>query len=268
MNIARGAPSLSHLFFADDSLIFCKAKAEEVRELIRILDVYKRASGQMINAEKSSCFFSRNVAVGKRTEVLNELQGMRQVEQSRYLGLPLVIGRSKRQVFDFIRQKTIMKLKGWKERLLSQAGKEVLLKSVVMALPAYVMSCCLLPKILCKEICSEMGKFWWGQKEDERKIHWMKWGKMSEVKSAGGLGFRDLHEFNLALLAKQLWRILTKPNLLVSKLFKAKYFKGASIWKTESNGTDSWCWKSLLKAKDLLEEGMRKQVGDGATIHI
>ena len=96
-------------------------------------------------------------------------------------------------------------------------------------MPTHVMSCCLLPKALCKEICSEMANFWWGQREEEHKIHWLRWGRMTEVKADGGLGFRDLHEFNLALLAKQLWRLLTRPNLLVSRIMKAKYFKGASI---------------------------------------
>ena len=45
MKIAQGAHSLSHLFFADDSLIFCKASVEEAGQLRRILDVYERASG-------------------------------------------------------------------------------------------------------------------------------------------------------------------------------------------------------------------------------
>ncbi|XP_027152203.1 uncharacterized protein LOC113752281 [Coffea eugenioides] len=225
----------------DDSLIFCKASVEEAGQLRRILDVYKQASGQLINVEKSSLFFSRNVSNRQREGVMRELQGIKQVLQSKYLGLPLVIRRSKRQVFDFIRQKTIARLKGWKQKLLSQAGKEVLLKSVIMALPTYVMSCCLLPKVLYKKICSKMAKYWWGQKENEHKVHWLSWGRMTEVKAEGGLGFQELHEFNLALLAKQLWRILTKPNLVVSK---------------------------IMKAKKLLEEGIRKQVGDGKSINI
>ena len=268
LKVARGAPRLSHLFFADDSLIFCKANGEEAGQLRMILEAYERASGQKINIEKSSIFFSRNVKEVHKRRVLAELQGMRQVLQSKYLGLPLVIGRSKRQVFEFIRQKTTARLTGWKEKLLSHAGKEILLKSVVMALPTYVMSCCLLPQSLCREICSEMARFWWGQKEAEQRIHWLKWGKLTEVKADGGLGFRELSEFNLALLAKQLWRLLTRPNLLVSRVMKARYFKGRSIWDTKAASGDSWCWKSLLSAKDLLEEGTRKRIGDGKSINI
>lgn len=268
LRIARGAPSLSHLFFADDSLIFCKANAGEARQIMRILEVYKQASGQVVNIEKSSLFFSKNIGCRLKDGIMRELMGMRLATHSRYLGLPLPIGRSKRHAFEFIRNKTLERLHGWKERLLSQAGKEVLLKSVIMALPTYVMSCCLLPKDLCRRICSEMAKFWWGQKGNEQKLHWLCWGKLSEVKAEGGLGFRDLHEFNLALLAKQLWRIVTRPNLLVSQVIKARYFKGASLWMMESTGTDSWCWKSLLKAREILEVGLRKRVGDGKSISI
>ncbi|XP_071933651.1 uncharacterized protein [Coffea arabica] len=268
LKIAQGAPSLSHLFFVDDSLIFCKANVDEASQIMRILEVYKQASGQLVNVEKSSLFFSRNVGSRMKKGVMRKLQGMRLAQHSKYLGLPLPIGRSKRQAFEFIRNKAMERLHGWKEQLLSQAGKEVLLKSVILALPTYVMSCCLLPKDLCKKICSEMAKFWWGQKGDKQKIHWLSWRKLSEVKAEGGLGFRDLHEYNLALLAKQLWRILTRPNLLMSKVIKARYFKGVSLWKMESNGTDSWCWKSLLRARGILEAGLRKRVGDGQSISI
>ncbi|XP_071912962.1 uncharacterized protein [Coffea arabica] len=240
IRIAREAPRLSHLFFADDALIFCKATAMEAGQLRRILEVYREASGQLINMEKSSLFFSRNVVHRYKAGVLRELQGMKEAQQSRYLGLPLVIGRSKRQTFDFVKQKTLGRLEGWKEKLLSQAGKEVLLKSVIMALPIYVMSCCILPKDLCRQISSGMAKFWWGQKEKKHRIHWLSWGRLADGKEEGGLGFRELHEFNLALLAKQLWRILTRPNLLMSKVMRARYFKGISIWAMKSQSTDSW----------------------------
>ena len=86
---------------------------------------------------------------------------MKYEKQSRYLGLLLVIGRSKRQVFNYI-ERVISRMGGWKEKFLNQARKEVMLKSVILALPTYAMSYCKLPKALCKDICREMTRFWWG----------------------------------------------------------------------------------------------------------
>ena len=90
-------------------------------------------------------------------------------------------------------------MREWKEKFLSQAGKEVMLKLVILALPTYAMSCCKLPKTLCMDICREMAKFWWGDSEEAKKIHWIEWEKQSEVKGKGGLGLRDIQCFNKRL---------------------------------------------------------------------
>lgn len=95
------------------------------------------------------------------------------------------------------------KLRAWKDNLLSQAGKEVLIKPMVTAILAYSTACFLLPKSLSKKINSMAAKFLWGQKGEERKIHWRPWEQLGMAKYRGGLGFQDLLKFNQALLAKQ-----------------------------------------------------------------
>ena len=91
---------------------------------------------------------------------------------------------------------------------------------------------------------------------------------MTNIKERGGLDFRDLEDFNMALLAKQVWKFITKPNLLVSKIMKAKYFPNSSILQATKAAGDSWIWQSIHSSIGLIEEGSRKNVGNGETINI
>ena len=87
------------------------------------------------------------------------------------------------------------------ERLLSAGGKDVLIKSVTQVVPIFSMACFRLPEGLCSHINSMLRKFWWGSKNSERKTCWVSWKEMCKPKYMGGLGFRDIGLFNLALLA-------------------------------------------------------------------
>ena len=135
------------------------------------------------------------------------------------------MGKSKRKAFNHIKDQVGRKISRWKGRLLSHAGKEILIKAVAQATPTYTMSCFKILDSLCSDLNSMMSKFWWGQKDREKKLAWVSWEKFCTPKSEGGMGFRDLKAFNLALLAKQGWRIKQNPHSLVHKVFKAKHFR-------------------------------------------
>lgn len=235
-------------FFADDSILFCIANLREWRCIQEILAGYEVASGQKINKDKSLIFFSRNTKQEVRDAINQEanVDSVRQFE--RYLGLPALIGRSRISSFNSIKGRIWSKLNGWKEKLLTYAGKEILLKSVIQAIPNYTMSVFWLPKTLIKEINSMISKFWWGFKENFNKISWVSWKHLGRKKDIGGLGYRELDCFNMAMLAKQCWRLLKHPDSLAARVMRDKYYSGVDFMGSnlEVYGMLNLCWRKEL----------------------
>lgn len=162
VRVCRGAPTINHLLFANDNLIFCKATRSSSISLLNLLNTYARASGQCINTEKTTMVFIKNVGEIEKEGIMN-LWGGRQTQQyKKYLGFLPMVGRSRKKNFSKIKTKLWQRLQVWKEKLLSQGGKEVLLKVVALALPMHAMSCFRLPLTLCSELESLIANFWWG----------------------------------------------------------------------------------------------------------
>lgn len=191
----KHCPTISHLFFADDSLIFCKASIEQVWTFRSILKLYELASGQVVNVAKSALFFSPNV-MHDFWIVLSNLIGMSMVGcLEKYLSVPSSFSKNRRENFRSIKQRAWQTLQGWKGNFFSAGGKKVLIKSVAQAIPTYIMSFFRLPQTLCDDIHRMMGRFWWGSTTAKRKIHWKKWADLCLPKELRGLNFRNLVDF-------------------------------------------------------------------------
>lgn len=91
---------------------------------------------------------------------------------------------------------------------------------------------------------------------------------MSKHKSTGGLGFRDVRDFNLALLGKQGWRLASKPEGLASRLYKARYFPAGNFFDEKLGNNPSFVWRSIWEAKSVVMAGARWNVGSGTSINI
>lgn len=174
-----------------------------------------------------------------------------------YLRQPSLVGRLKKNSFAQLKERVANKLVSWKEKLLSNAGKEILIKVVAQAVPTYTMSCFKLSNALCDELIGMVKQFWWGQKKQERKLAWMNWEKMCLTKEGGGMGFKDLKCFNLALLAKQGWKLQTNTSSLFYKAYKAKYFPGCEFVEANLGRQPSYAWRGIMAAQPLIKRGMR-----------
>ncbi|OMO57673.1 reverse transcriptase [Corchorus capsularis] len=189
VSIARHAPSVSHLFFADDSILFLRARLLECDIVLKILGDFEAASGQKINIDKSSILFSKNTSVELRMAIMQRLGIQRGLD-----------GES-----------------------------------------------CNLSKINFSVVL----------------IVGIAWDSLCVSKADGGLGFKDFETFNLALLAKQCWRLSQNTDSLCFRVLKAKYFPTSRFMSARLGSNPSFLWRNLLAGRKILEAGSRRRVGFG-----
>lgn len=79
---------------------------------------------------------------------------------------------------------------------------------------------------------------------------------MCSRKEFRGLGFQDIHEFNLALLGKQVWRLAINLGSLVSRIFKARYYPNSSVLNATLGDNPIFLWRSLIAAQELVQNGV------------
>jgi hypothetical protein len=128
-----------------------------------------------------------------------------------------------------------------------------MIKAVAQAIPTYAMGCFDITKEICDQISRQVCRYWWSHNDKENKLHWLSWENLKKPKKQGGLGFRDAYAFNIAMLAKQSWRLLHNPNSLCATVLKAKYYKNRDLLHSKPCDGMSYTWRSILKGMELLK---------------
>lgn len=179
MKISTYGPTINHILFADDALLFCHAHSRSCRTIQKILQTYEKASGQAINLNKSAITFGSRVHESTKTRLRSILNIHNDGGCGKYLGLPEVVGRKKKEIFDFILEKIKNRTRGWSNKYLSEAGKEILLKTIAAAIPVYPMNVFKLPRGVCEEIEKLFAEYWWSKGTGRRSMHWLSWERVS-----------------------------------------------------------------------------------------
>ena len=267
-HLNRQAPGISHLLFADDSMLFFKGSIDQAIVIKNILTEYEKGTGQLLSPDKCSMMFGKKCSLENQVAIMVILKITVDGFKDKYLGLPVPEERMKAGKFQSTKEKVLKRLSDWIEKYASCGVKEDLIKSVIQALPVYAMGIFKFPASLCEELTQIIRNFWWGDEEDRRKTHWLAWDKLTRSKGKGGMGFRDLRLFNQALLAKQAWRLLVHPDSLCAKLMKAKYYPHGHILDTVFPQSASVTWQGIMHGLELLKNGVIWRVGDGSSINI
>ncbi|RVW65596.1 putative ribonuclease H protein [Vitis vinifera] len=257
---------VSHLLFADDTLVFCENSQEQLAFLSWLLLWFEAISGLRINLNKSEI-----LPVGRveNAELLAAELGCKVGSlPSTYLGLPLGASHKSVMVWDGMEERMRKRLALWKRQFISKGGRITLIRSTLASIPTYLMSLMRMPKVVKLRLEKIQRDFLWGGGALEKKPHLIKWGIVCSHKKKGGLGIRDLTILNRALLCKWSWRFAVERDSYWKLIIGTKFGVGSGGWCTcgGREGYGVGLWKEISKEGLLLLNNVSFSVGDGKRV--
>lgn len=173
---------MSHLLFADDIILFFKASLDQALVMKHLLKKYEMGTCQLLSPPKCSIMFGKSCSLEDQILVMVILKVVADSIDDKYLGLPVQEGRMKAGKFQSIKDEFLKRGEDWTEKYLSGVGIEILVKSVLQALPTYAMGVFKFPTNLCDDLSHMIWDFWWGDEKEWKKVHWIAWNKTIKPK--------------------------------------------------------------------------------------
>lgn len=256
---------LSHLIFADDLLLFCKGDQHSISAMLNSVNRFSAVSGLFPNPAKCLCFFS-NVSEEVMHTTLHSTGFQLGEFPIKYLGLPLISSSLKTADCIPLVQRLCAKIDSWTSRFLKLAGRLQLIKSILFSIQGYWATYLFLPKCILKQIQSYISNFFWGGTHVSTAQHKVSWQDCCLPHSDGGLGVRDLFEWNRASILYQIWR-LTQPggdSIWILWLHNC-LFKNKSFWTAKIPYKCSWSVRKLLNYRHDAIRHLKFKVGENSS---
>lgn len=255
--IRRG---LKYLIYADDIILFSSADPVSLQLMISKLELYEKVSGQMVNKRKSE-FYTSWQEDNPRICDIYRITGFSYCQFSMlYLRFPIYVGRKKIVYFNNMVSKVANRMQGWQGRFLSYGGKAIPIKSMLHALPLYLLSVVHPPKIVLNQIDKNIAKVFGGKEDSRYKRHWKAWSGLYFPVHEGGADFRSLQDTCSAFSAKLLWNFRTKHTLL-KEFLESKYCKRYHPIARKWAYGQSHTWKRLMDIKKEAEPTIFWKIG-------
>ena len=245
---------LSHLMFADDLLLFSKADVASLTHIKNALSKFAATAGLEANLQKSQLILG-----GCPPELQEACRQTIQFEDShfpiRYLGVPITSGRLTKIECSNLVDKIMARIRVWATRNLSFAGRAALINGVIFGLFNYWASILLLPQAVLSKITVACRNYLWGGFDTYTRVPHISWSNSCHSKQYGGLGIKDFEAWNKAIIAKLVWAVAQKKEVLWVKWVHGRYIKQAD-WGTFTPAPDSsWTWKKICSIKELFRKG-------------
>ncbi|XP_010419047.1 PREDICTED: uncharacterized protein LOC104704705 [Camelina sativa] len=256
---------LTHLFFADDLLIFLEGSMDSLRGVMTILETFEKLSGLGMNIVKTSMFCSE-----LSDDTLDQISSTFNLTPSplpiRYLGLPLCSRKLSVKDCDPLLSKIRMKMNSWTHMFLSLDGRLILLSTVISGIINFWTSAFFLPKQVIKKINSLCSSFLWHGKIHVSTGAKVSWFDICFPKVEGGLGLRQIESLNEACAMKLIWMLYFKAGSIWVAWIRSRYLSTSPLWAlNEKNNAYSWNFRKLLKLRPKALKFLNIKIGNGDT---
>jgi hypothetical protein len=258
--------NVSHLLFANDTLVFYGANTSQIRHLGALLVCFEVVAGLKVNLSKSILIPVGHVEnVGQLAGLLG--CGFGEVPL-KYLGLPLGASFKLKTMWAGLEDMMSRRLAPWKRLYLSKEGRVTLIKSTLSNIPTYMLSLFPIPVDVAKRLEKIQRDFLWGGMDDDFKYHLVEWDKVCTPIDEGGLGIRNIRRFNQALLGKWLWRFAHEEGAWWRSVLVAKYGSGWGGWHLGviSGSHGMGLWKFICMGWQNFRRFFKYDVGEGSKI--